>query len=221
MCGEIDKENAAPSPYGNIGFDEEGNPSGWFGGKVHLGGTVSFDETNGYQTKLERLTLGHSTQLTRRFGSTCLFRMKLPSASKGGNLGQKFLDYCKRPLVLWGSVYRAFYVKEATVFFIKTNEVWEFSERRLTGQRHKDGMSFLEFLQWYNPFKLNGDQVRAIRSWPWERETDHKWIGDVQMGFPLGAHAFKLSARFLTTKGKHQIRRRYRYELHLLSFRFF
>ncbi|KAJ3508329.1 hypothetical protein NMY22_g16648 [Coprinellus aureogranulatus] len=160
---ELDKEEAAlaRSPYGCMGYEDNGAPSQWYGGRVQFRGTLILqDSTKDLHLKLERPSLGPSTQLTRRFGSRQLFRMKVPEASRVARLGQELVEYCKRPIVLCGSVYRAFYVKEDTVFFIKTNEVWNSARTHLTDNCRDAGFSLVEFLRWFNPPVLNGNQAR-------------------------------------------------------------
>lgn len=156
----MEKAALDASPYGCMGYEEDGTPSSWYGGKVQLRGTLVVQDGSGdIQLQLERLSLGPSTQLTRRFGSRHLFRVKLPQSSKVGNLNLRVLEYCKRPIVLCGFVYRAFHAKEDTVFYIKTNEVWDSGQRRLTGESLENGMSLIEFLRSFNPPELNGEQV--------------------------------------------------------------
>jgi hypothetical protein len=55
-------------------------------------------------------------------------------------------------------VFRAFYAKDANVFYVKTNERTDGSTI-LRGETIEGVMSFLEFLEWHNPMALNAEQV--------------------------------------------------------------
>lgn len=73
---------------------------------------------------------------------------------------EAMLDFVRRPLLLCDGVYRAFYAKELTIFFIRTNET---SYNGKIDPKHivDGGMSFFDFLHWANPPEENCEQVRG------------------------------------------------------------
>ena len=71
---------------------------------------------------------------------------------------KKLLNYIRRPLILCGSVFRAFFAKEGNVFYVKTNEGTD-GKSILSNVTVPNVMSFLEFINWHNPIELNSNQV--------------------------------------------------------------
>jgi len=150
------------NPFAGLGFSDE--HSEWYGGKIAFRGTLKDLEpkstTAKYQIVLERAELTASSSFTRRFGSKHFLRLKIPKnvLNKKNNQLERFL---KRPFILSGFVFRAFFAKDNNVFLVKTNEAVDGSEISLT-KTLPGTMSFLEFLRWYNPFEPNAKQVRAF-----------------------------------------------------------
>ena len=93
----------------------------------------------------------------RRFGSKHFFRLKLTKGVLNKN-ADSLMNYIRRPLILCGNVFRAFYAKDTNVFYVKTNERTDGSTI-IPGETIKGVMSFLEFLEWHNPMALNAGQV--------------------------------------------------------------
>ncbi|KAJ7660062.1 RNA dependent RNA polymerase-domain-containing protein [Mycena rosella] len=63
-------------------------------------------------------------------------------------------EFFQRPFVIWGSVFRAFYAKDGTVFLFKTRETYKnggFLEST-------SGLTLFEFLNEFNPLNLNSNQ---------------------------------------------------------------
>lgn len=143
------------------GYGADEQARGWYGGKVTFRGSlVVLDGTP--RIKLEEPELGPSRNLTRRFGSRNVFRLRLPKAdSRWDNL---VFDFVCRPLLLCDRVYRAFYAKDMTVFFISTSET--VFDRRLWPAGGAGVMPFLDFIRWANPPELNGDQVSIVSHRP-------------------------------------------------------
>lgn len=110
-----------------------------------------------YKLTLEPAELSSSHSFARRFGSKHFLRMKL---TKGviNKHSKKLLDYIRRPLILCGSVFRAFFAKESNVFYVKTNEGTD-GKSILSNVSVPNVMSFLEFINWHNPIELNSKQV--------------------------------------------------------------
>jgi RNA-dependent RNA polymerase len=165
---EFDREEEAlqRSPYGGLGFDENKELLNWYGGKVLFhaklhdmaGGRKSC--TPQYKLTLEPAELSTSNSFARRFGSKHFLRMKLTKGVVNKN-SKMLLDYLRRPLILCGSVFRAFYAKEGNVFYVKTNEGTD-GKSILSEVSVPNVMSFLEFINWHNPIELNAKQVSKV-----------------------------------------------------------
>ena len=162
---EFDREEEAlqKSPYGGLGFDENKEPLGWHGGQVLF--HAKLDDMNRkrkssspqYKLTLEPAELSSSHSFARRFGSKHFLRMKLTKLVLNKN-SKHLLDYVRRPLILCGSVFRAFFAKESNVFYVKTNEGTN-GETILSNVSIPGVMSFLEFINWHNPIELNSKQA--------------------------------------------------------------
>ena len=158
---ELDREEEAlqKSPYGGLGFDENNEPLNWHGGQVLFHAklhNVSGDSNTQYKLTLEPAELSFSHSFARRFGSKHFLRLKL---TKGVLKNSKqLLDYLRRPFILCGSVFRAFFAKNHNVFYVKTNEGTK-GGSILSNAPVPGVMSFLEFINWHNPFNLNSNQV--------------------------------------------------------------
>jgi hypothetical protein len=72
----------------------------------------------------------------------------------------KLIEYFSHPFVLLGRVFRAYYAKDS-VFLVQTNEVLANSriESCPWHPSQPGPMPLLDFLDWFNPLKLNQDQV--------------------------------------------------------------
>ena len=163
---EFDREEQAlrKSPYGGLGFDENKEPLGWHGGRVlfhaKLDDMAARDRkscTPRYKLTLEPAELSSSHSFARRFGSKHFLRMKLTKAVLNKH-SKQLLDYIRRPLILCGSVFRAFFAKESNVFYVKTNECTD-GKSILSNVSIPNIMSFWEFINWHNPIELNSKQV--------------------------------------------------------------
>ena len=163
---ELDREEEAleKSPYGGLGFDENNEPLGWHGGQVLFHArlhTTSRDSDSNYKFTLEPAELSFSHSFSRRFGSKHFLRLKLTKAVLNKN-SKQLLDYLRRPLILCGSVFRAFFAKNHNVFYVKTNEGTN-GESILSNAPVPGVMSLLEFINWHNPLDLNSNQVSKIK----------------------------------------------------------
>ena len=160
---EFDREEEAlgKSPYGGLGFDENKEPLGWHGGRVLFHAklrNISRDSKDlQYKLTLEPAELSSSHSFARRFGSKHFLRVKLTKGVLNKN-SKQLLDYLQRPLLLCGSVFRAFLAKESNAFYVKTNERTD-GKSILSNAPVPGVMSFLEFIDWHNPIELNSEQV--------------------------------------------------------------
>ena len=154
-----EEEALAKDPYSALGFNGKGERGDWYGGQVLFTGKVvrsSCQKTHTFKIELEPAVLGPSTMFARRFGSKHFFRLKIPKTLK--YLPGELLQFLKKPFLLCGSVFRAFYAKESNIFYVKTNEVTD-GKILIPGKTHSGIMSFMEFLDWHNPINLNSEQV--------------------------------------------------------------
>lgn len=131
-------------------------------------GRLTFD---GYlKITLEKPYLFSSTRFSRRFGSDAIVRIRIDHMALHSH-GREVREYVRRPLVIRGRVYRAFFAKEDAVFFFHTHEVVERApnaEKAFHVCEPTDpntdplGMSLEDFLEWHNPLRLNDQQVCFI-----------------------------------------------------------
>ncbi|KAF9569288.1 hypothetical protein CPC08DRAFT_701791 [Agrocybe pediades] len=166
---ELDREEEAlaKSKYGGLGFSEDGKPLSWYGGKVLFHGKLQDVSPRGskepdFKLTLEPAELGPSNMFARRFGSKHFFRIKLTKAVLASKKSDLLINYLRRPLIICGCVFRAFYAKESNVFYVKTHETMALEDNSVTTKLTvPDTMSFLEFLNWHNSIDLNNNQTMA------------------------------------------------------------
>lgn len=139
------------------------------GGTIHFTASlkrVSADRKDlslaDYKIELNPAELGPGCSFARRYGSKSFFRLKL-----GKGLVQAdtytLLDFLRKPIILCNSVYRAFYGKEQTVFYFKTNERWDAESAVILPDRAPLGLGLREFLTWHNPMiEKNNRQVIGV-----------------------------------------------------------
>jgi len=154
------------NPYGGLGFNEKGEHIGWHGGQVLFYGKLQDTTGKGckkpanFKIVLVPAELGPSNMFARRFGSKTFFRLKL-SKSVQNRSPVEIFPYLKRPIILCGGVFRAFYAKDQTVFYVKTNEVVEGNaivpDKFIEGEK-----SLLEFCEWHNSLEFNSKQVKIL-----------------------------------------------------------
>jgi RNA-dependent RNA polymerase len=155
---ELDIEEAAMSVNPDAALGNCPDYSTGYGGKVCFSGSVDF---SGERVKvvLDRCTLTSSCRLCRRFGSSSFLRLKVPLKilhSSGKSLRELF----ERPFIIWGTVFRSFYAKDATVFLFKTREVYKDASIQLLDS--SQGLTLFEFLDQFNPLNLNSAQVASF-----------------------------------------------------------
>ncbi|KAJ7632100.1 RNA dependent RNA polymerase-domain-containing protein, partial [Mycena rosella] len=148
---ELDLEEAAIGANPNAALGNSQYLKG-YGGKVCFAGRVEIDQ--GIKTvMLDRCSLASSCRLCRRYGSSNFLRLKVSLKTlHSANTGLK--EFFRRPFVIWGSVFRAFYAKEGTVFLFKTREMY----KNGTISESTSGLTLFEFLNKFNPLKLNSNQ---------------------------------------------------------------
>lgn len=110
-----------------------------------------------YKLALQPPELCASKMFARRFGSRSFLNVKLTKSATSKNV-EELMDYLRRPIILCGGVFRAFYAKEGTVFYVKTNETFDGTSVTDDGLV-PDTLSVLEFVQWHNPMEHNNNQV--------------------------------------------------------------
>lgn len=156
---ELDREQAVlrTNPTGGIGNNPD-HP-GWYGGKVHIRGTVEKSKEGTLRIKLDRTLLSISSRFTRRFGSTAFIRVKVSPDLKY-NEHKDLGEFFRRPLVVWNTVFRALYAKDGTVLFFRVNETFDPNDPITIDQNPT--MSLWDFIQWANPLGSNQNQVGLL-----------------------------------------------------------
>ncbi|KAL0576928.1 hypothetical protein V5O48_005074 [Marasmius crinis-equi] len=185
--------------FGCLGFHED-NP--WYGGKVAFRGKLKnaasrYAANPKFQIVLERPELAASYRFSSksgvfrlasmrltfapgRYGSTSFLRLKIQrefwanDKSKNSKNVEALMEFLLQPLVLCGSVYRAVYEKEKTVFFFRTNELLP-SLRRPPLLARRVMLSLERFIEEHNPIPAA------------------KWAARFALGFSTSAPGLKLA----------------------------
>ncbi len=146
-------------PNGCLGFNKDSDD--WYGGKVGFRGKLKNTSAKGsspsFKIVLEKAELGPSNRFARKFGSKSFLRVKVTKECL--SYEKELVSFFRHPFILNGSVFRAFYEKDKSVFLFMTNEVVEgfgISPRRF----RPDRISLVDFLDWHNPIMENTTQVR-------------------------------------------------------------
>ncbi|KAJ7076077.1 RNA dependent RNA polymerase-domain-containing protein [Mycena belliarum] len=150
---ELDLEERALAANPNAALGNCPEYDKGYGGKICFSGSIEIDRE--VKVVLERCTLTSSCRLYRQFGSSQFLRLKVPS-KKVHLLKSGLIDFFRRPFVIWGNVFRSFYAKEGTVFLFKTREMYRDGSIQLPDSAR--GLSLFEFLDQFNPLKLNSNQ---------------------------------------------------------------
>lgn len=133
------------------------------GGRVHFYATLKKPTTTTtkdiYKIELNPARLGASNSFSRRFGSKSFLHLKIPTPLLYQQ-GSDMTSYLRKPLILCQHVFRAFYAKEQTVYYFRTNEVWNAEVQLISPpSSSSSGIGFLDFIKWHNPIELNYQQV--------------------------------------------------------------
>ncbi|KIY48407.1 hypothetical protein FISHEDRAFT_23685, partial [Fistulina hepatica ATCC 64428] len=168
---ELDLETEYMSQDPDAGLGNSAVAPGWYGGKIVFRAVMREDTCRSkdsshsepcFHPALEPATLGASTRFTRTFGSTAFLRVKVPTRLQmkftKDKDKEKWVRYFRRPVVLWGQVYRAFFAKDENVFFFRTNEALDETGGVFTplGAR---GMSLMDFITHHNPLRAGDHQL--------------------------------------------------------------
>ncbi|KZT10358.1 uncharacterized protein LAESUDRAFT_693936 [Laetiporus sulphureus 93-53] len=199
---ELDWEEAAlmRNPHGGLGLNDSVPDPGWYGGKVHFTAKVVVERENKTSTikiKLDKPHLGSSNHFARRFGSRRFIRVRIPKdfhAKAGKDMPEDaLLNYFRRPVVIMGRVFRAFYAKEQNVFLFQTNEL--FNGKRILQSKPRsckvktcNNLSFLDFINFHNNMELNREQASFFYL-----ITMVKWAARFALGLSNSVPGAKLS----------------------------
>ncbi|KAL4244292.1 RNA-dependent RNA polymerase [Abortiporus biennis] len=169
------QEQEVRSPLKDLDREEEvlaRNPEGcclpsedgWYGGKVHFTAKLVYKDGR-CSIVLEKPVLGSSNRFSRRFGSKSFIRVKLPSNELYIH-GAEWIPFFKRPFIIMGYVFRAFFAKEENVFLFRTNErvsdvSSDTTHHKLNLRESNDGMSLFSFIKWHNDLSINSQQPMA------------------------------------------------------------
>ncbi|KAL6305950.1 RNA dependent RNA polymerase-domain-containing protein, partial [Sparassis latifolia] len=184
---ELDKEEEIwkKDHFGGIGCNQvhpdlaKTEPD-WYGGKIHFTGALRIVR-NALRIVLEDAHLGSSSRFMRRFGSWAFVRIHIHKDIyfKRNKLceGDALFQYFARPFIINGSVFRAFFAKEQSVFLFQTNEAWDGTRvfvppprSRVQTAKASTGMSLLTFLNWHNQMEVN------------KKQTMVKWVARFALG---------------------------------------
>ncbi|KAJ3570203.1 hypothetical protein NP233_g4567 [Leucocoprinus birnbaumii] len=174
---EFEKEEAFIA--GNPG-SELPNPNG---GKVHFTAMLRLDKAPGtvkFKIELNPAQLATSCSFTRRFGSKSFFRLKLSKELVCSDSDNGLVDFLTRPIMLCNAIYRAFFGKEQTVFYFKTNERWDANRGGLVAGPPSSGWGLQKFFDWANPIHCNQGQTMA------------KWAARFALGLSSSIHGITL-----------------------------
>ena len=205
--------NVAQDPWGEFMREEEFNAEdpnheriNETGGKIHFSAAlkqISADRKKSsladYKIELNPVELGTSCSFARRYGSRSFLRLKL---NRGLIQADAYilLDFLRKPIILCNSVYRAFYGKEQTVFFFKTNERWDAAKAVIRQDETSLGLGLKEFLDWHNP--MVGKNIRQViefidmlDSVCHFFQTMAKWAARFALGLSSSVHGITLDER--------------------------
>ncbi|KAI6119808.1 RNA-dependent RNA polymerase, partial [Pisolithus croceorrhizus] len=139
---------------------------GWYGGRVHftaslkLHGNVSkCSELSNYKIILDRPELGSSMRLSRQFSSYAIVRVRV-SRKVMNKARSTLITFFSQRFLLCGVIYRVFYAKDSSIFLGATNELFEFLPS-LPRHARPPPPTFMDFLNWHNPTRLNSSQLMA------------------------------------------------------------
>ncbi|KAI0737583.1 RNA dependent RNA polymerase-domain-containing protein, partial [Daedaleopsis nitida] len=170
---ELDREDEilCKHEHGALGCNDEEtyckDDPGWYGGKVHFTAKLvaSSKGPDEFSFVLARPALGSSNRFMRRRGSKRFIRVLIQKDALMRK-GDKLSEFFRRPLVINGAVFRAFFAKEQNVFYVRTDEVVRgFGQdlrvvpARPSAQNRE--WSFLRFIKWHNDYQLNQDQTMS------------------------------------------------------------
>ncbi|KAJ6489328.1 RNA dependent RNA polymerase-domain-containing protein, partial [Mycena vitilis] len=179
---ELDCEDAylGKEEFSGLGFSEEAPE--WFGGKVQFTAKVVIDKADGDHglgIVLQKPSLAPSHRFRRRWGSANFLTLTFTREVLNTKT-QEITSYVKRPFILLGRVFRAYYAKDLQVFLFRTNELVEGSRvheiRTLT-----QGISLGQFLNWHNPLEFNRTQTMV------------KWASRFALGRSSSAPVLRLN----------------------------
>jgi hypothetical protein len=137
-------------------------PDEWYGGKVQFSARLSL-EGAALRLVFGGPELRASFRLARRFGSHFVLRVRLTREALRGKGLELVKAFLQEPLVVFGQTYRFFYVKDHTALYAAVRAdgsagPWD----PLSG-----GLpTFMEFINWFNPLKLNSKQVYPLSFCP-------------------------------------------------------
>ncbi|KAJ7770564.1 RNA dependent RNA polymerase-domain-containing protein [Mycena metata] len=151
--GELDTEEVMMRVNPNAALGCAEYPTG-YGGKVCFSGNIEIDDSKRIKVILERCALTSSCRLYRRFGSSNFLRLRVPMKILHAN-DNGLKEFFRRPFIIFDNVFRAFYAKDGTVFLFKTGETY----RGNSIYGSNSGLSLFQFLENFNPLKLNADQA--------------------------------------------------------------
>ncbi|KAI6136111.1 RNA dependent RNA polymerase-domain-containing protein [Pisolithus sp. B1] len=165
VWAEYDREQAAIMEHKGRGLGGMGlwyGKDNWHGGKIQQVGRLK--EATGNESffiQLEQPEVRRSHRFGRYLGSRRILQVKVPEtlSRQRGDEVRRFFECHK--FILCGRVFLPFHAKEGGVYMVETNNGFGRRCNPYEGDHYR--LSFMDFINWHNPFKLNSHQ--PISKW--------------------------------------------------------
>ncbi|KAG8979723.1 hypothetical protein FRB94_010185 [Tulasnella sp. JGI-2019a] len=175
---ELDKEDDPSNSLRMLGLEDDSRDSekmgSWWGGIIEQRAVLvkvkpppSLVQTSKhaaasyreYRIELRQQEIrSKSHRIARRFGSRRLIQLKLPDLTKAKDQDRAIIaKLLQKGFLLHGRIFRAFSGHDGSIHLIETNE--NFGRRSVANMGDSRRMSFVDFIQWFNPMSLNSRQL--------------------------------------------------------------
>ncbi|KAI0082129.1 hypothetical protein K474DRAFT_1655468 [Panus rudis PR-1116 ss-1] len=166
LWAELDREQDALIENNSRGLGLQGEWQGvdnWYGGRIQqvLSIQPTSDRNEPYRLQLEKMEMKKSHRFARFLGSRRLLRIKLAEEKQADMLSRS-------SFVLCGRVFVPFCIKDKAAFLVEIDQDYE--RRPSQSQCDHLRMSYMSFIDWYNPLKLN------------DKQNVSKWVARFDLG---------------------------------------
>lgn len=162
---ELDREQAAIIENKERGLGLMGTWHGkekWYGGRVQQVARLTSNSkakfatgVDRYVITLDKLEQRRSNQYSRFLGSRRVLQIRIPTDLM--KEGDDIAAFIARKVVLCGRVFSPFMTKEQAIYLVETSD---FERHPSESEGDHFRLSWNQFIDWYNPLRLNGNQVR-------------------------------------------------------------
>ncbi|KAI6015621.1 RNA dependent RNA polymerase-domain-containing protein [Pisolithus marmoratus] len=165
VWAEYDREQAAIMEHKGRGLGGMGlwhGKDGWYGGRIQQVGRLKEGTGKGsFAIQLETPEIRRSHRFARYLGSRRILQVRVPDKVlyQRGDEVRRFFRCHK--FILCGRVFLPFHAKEGAVYMVETN--YDFGHQCNPHEGDHYRLSFMDFINWHNPFKLNSHQ--PISKW--------------------------------------------------------